>query len=135
MADAAPVRIAVTRRTRELDGNIAAPDLAAIVAEGVPTILKGAARGWPLVQAGLESPERAVDYLLRFQSGQPVVGYTADPATGGRFHYNEDATNVSRSMPLSRASSTIAAIPTRPLSISARPISTPSSPAFARRTN
>ena len=92
MADAAPVRITITRRTRELGGNIAAPDLAAIVAEGVPTILKGAARDWPLVQAGLHSAERAADYLLRFQNGQPVVGYTADPATGGRFHYNEDAT-------------------------------------------
>ena len=74
MADAAPARIAVTRRTRALDGDIAAPDLAAIVAEGVPTILRGAARDWPLVRAGLRSPERAVDYLLRFHSGQPEIG-------------------------------------------------------------
>lgn len=92
MADAAPARIAVTRRTRERDGTGAAPDLAAIIAEGVPTILKGAARDWPLVRAGLESPECAVDYLLRFHGGQPVVGYTADPAARGRFHYNADAT-------------------------------------------
>lgn len=92
MADAAPARIAVSRRTRERAGDIAAPDLAAIIAEGVPTILKGAVRAWPLVRAGLESPESAVAYLQRFYNGQPVVGYTADAAAGGRFHYSEDAT-------------------------------------------
>lgn len=94
MADVAPSGIAVTRRTRELDGTAAAPDLAALIAEGVPTILKGAARDWPLVRAGLESPEAAARYLLRFNNGQPVVGYTGDAAIGGRFHYNDDATTL-----------------------------------------
>jgi hypothetical protein len=83
----------VTRRTRELDGS-GQLDVAAIVAEGVPTILKGAARDWPLVRAGRESAESAVDYLLRFYAGRPVVGYTGDPAIRGRFHYNEDATGM-----------------------------------------
>jgi hypothetical protein len=83
----------VTRRTREIDGS-GSLDLAAIVAEGVPAILKGAARDWPLVRAGRESAQRAVDYLLRFYSGRPVVGYTGDPAIGGRFHYNADVTGM-----------------------------------------
>jgi hypothetical protein len=84
----------VTRRTREMAGRGGAPDLAALIAEGVPTILKGAALDWPLVQAGLRSTDEAVDYLLRFYGGQPVVGYTGDPAIGGRFHYNADATGM-----------------------------------------
>jgi hypothetical protein len=84
----------VTRWTREIEGRGGLADLTAIVAEGVPTILKGAVRDWPLVQAGLDSAEHVVDYLLRFHAGQPVVGYTGDPEIGGRFHYNEDATGM-----------------------------------------
>jgi len=91
MADAAAH---VTRRTRERDGRGTAPDLAAIVAEGIPTILKGAASDWPLVQAGHESAESAMAYLRRFDAGRPVVGYTGDPAIHGRFHYNDDATGM-----------------------------------------
>jgi hypothetical protein len=84
----------VTRRTRERDGRGVAPDLAAIVAEDVPTILKGAAHDWPLVQAGLESSENAMAYVRRFDAGRSVVGYTGDPAIRGRFHYNDDATGM-----------------------------------------
>lgn len=93
MPDSA-AQVRITRRTRELDGHGRPIDLAAIVAEGVPTILKGAVRDWPLVRTGLHSPERAIDYLLRFHRGQAVVGFTGDPAIRGRFHYNDDATEM-----------------------------------------
>jgi len=90
MADAPPRRATVTRRMRERDGQGGTLDLEAIVADGVPTILKGAARDWPLVRAGLESAQGAADYLLRFYGGKPVVGYTGAPEIGGRFHYDAD---------------------------------------------
>ncbi|SEM70979.1 Cupin-like domain-containing protein [Sphingomonas gellani] len=88
----APLR--VTRRTRERDGRGTPPDLAATIADGVPTIFRGAARDWPLVQAGLESPGAAAAYLRRFDAGRPIVGYTAPPDARGRFHYDETVTRM-----------------------------------------
>ena len=34
-----------------------------LLADGVPTVLKGLARDWTLVRAGLESPRAAMDQL------------------------------------------------------------------------
>lgn len=59
-----------------------------------PVILKGLARDWPLVREGLTSADRAMDYLLSFYSGKPVVGYTGAPEIKGRYFYNEDATSL-----------------------------------------
>jgi Cupin-like domain len=80
------------RRTRERDGRLGAPDMAAVIAEGVPTVLKGAVRDWPLVRAGLESPERAAAYLRRFDAGRALVCYTGDHEIRGRFHYDAAVT-------------------------------------------
>ena len=90
--DAIAQSCAVTRRTRERDGRLGALDLAAVIAEGVPTILKGAVRDWPLVRAGLKSAESAEAYLRRFDAGKPLVCYTGAPEIGGRFHYNAAVT-------------------------------------------
>jgi len=90
--NALPVTV---RRTQAIDD--VAPDAIpwdALMAEQRPAILKGVARDWPLVRKGLESAQAAIDYLKSFDSGVPAVGFTGDPAIGGRFFYDESATRL-----------------------------------------
>nr|WP_277970725.1 cupin-like domain-containing protein [Sphingomonas echinoides] len=68
--------------------------VSALIAEGRPIVLKGAARDWPLVKAGRESPAAAAALLRAADGGQPVVVYVGAPAIGGRFHYTADATGM-----------------------------------------
>lgn len=65
-----------------------------LMAEQRPTILKGAARDWPLVAEGHAGPAAAMDYLRRFDAGKQVVGYTGGPEIDGRFFYNEEVTGL-----------------------------------------
>ena len=55
-----------------------------------PVLLKGLVAHWPLVQAGLRSPEQAVAYLRRFARDAQVVAMVGPPEIGGRFFYNHD---------------------------------------------
>lgn len=83
----------VTRKTRVIEG--VAPDsipFDMLMAAQEPVILKGVARDWPLVRAGLESPARAIAYLKSFYRGKPVIGFTGRPEIRGRFTYNDDVT-------------------------------------------
>lgn len=66
----------------------------ALFAAQEPVLLKGVARDWPLVNAGLQSPRAAMDMLLSFYVGRPVTVYTGAPDIGGRFHYNDDVTSM-----------------------------------------
>ncbi|WP_066801231.1 cupin-like domain-containing protein [Sphingomonas soli] len=59
-----------------------------------PVILRGIARDWPLVRAGLESPDAAISYLKRFEGERPVTVYAGAPEIGGRFFYNDDVTGM-----------------------------------------
>jgi hypothetical protein len=59
-----------------------------------PAVLKGVARDWPLVRAGLQSPETAMSYLKSFYNGKRVVSYTGHPEIKGRFFYNDDMTGL-----------------------------------------
>src|SRR6187402_1803773 len=59
------------------------------MAEQLPTILKGVARGWPLAAAGRQGPSAAIDYILGFYGGAPVAGYTGAPEIGGRYFYDD----------------------------------------------
>jgi hypothetical protein len=80
----------IERRTREIEG--APVDLAALIAENRPAILKGTVADWPLVRAGLRSTREAIEHILSFDIGRPITGYIGDPAIRGRFHYNEGVT-------------------------------------------
>lgn len=85
----------VTRTTRVIEG--VAPDAIpfdALTEAQRPAILKGLARDWPLVRAGLEGLGQAMDYLRRFDRGQPIVGYTGAPEIKGRYFYDEAATGL-----------------------------------------
>lgn len=81
------------RGVREMQGFAAGePPLEALLAEGVPTVLRGLARDWTLVQAGLQSPRAAMDLLREHNNGRPVQYNWGPPETEGRPFYNADAT-------------------------------------------
>ncbi|WP_084581376.1 cupin-like domain-containing protein [Sphingomonas azotifigens] len=65
-----------------------------LLADQAPVILKGVASGWPLVQAGLQSADAAMDLLQRFDAGRPVVTFTGAPEIAGRFFYDETVTGL-----------------------------------------
>ncbi|WP_372015929.1 cupin-like domain-containing protein [Pseudoxanthomonas sp. 10H] len=66
--------------------------LEALLAGGVPTVMRGLARHWTLVDAGLRSPQAAMDLLRTHYNGRPLQYNWGDPATAGRPFYNDDAT-------------------------------------------
>lgn len=92
-AELADAGVATLRRTDEIRNRaldqVALTDL---IAAGRPVILKAGAAHWPLVQAGLQSPDVAADILKAQDSGNPVVAYIGDPAIKGRYHYNSALT-------------------------------------------
>ncbi len=68
--------------------------LAALVAAGEPVVLRGIARDWGLVQAGLRSPQDALAYLRGFDAGLPVQYSFGGPEIEGRPFYNDDFTQL-----------------------------------------
>lgn len=68
--------------------------VAALVEQGEPVVLKGIARGWGLVQAGLASTQEAMAYLRRFDAGAAIQYSFGGPEIGGRPFYNEDFTRL-----------------------------------------
>ena len=68
--------------------------LEALVADGEPVVLRGIARDWALVQAGLRSTQEALGYLRRFDAGVPVPYSFGGPEIAGRPFYNEDFTRL-----------------------------------------
>lgn len=80
----------ITRRTRVVEAHAGPLPLDALLDAQQPVIFRGLARDWPLAAAGRAGALEAIDYLKRFDAGRPVVGYTGDPAIGGRYFYRED---------------------------------------------
>lgn len=77
---------------REISG-LRAGDLGAeILASTEPVVLRGLVRDWPMVQAGLASPQAADAYLRRFYRDATVNAMLGAPEIDGRFGYNEDLT-------------------------------------------
>ncbi len=57
-----------------------------------PVLLRGLAKNWPLVQAGKESPDKAMALLEGYNTGQPTRLFTAPADIKGRFFYNDECT-------------------------------------------
>ncbi|MET0549171.1 MAG: cupin-like domain-containing protein [Xanthomonas sp.] len=66
----------------------------ALVAAGEPVVLRGIARDWGLVQAGLRSTQDAMAYLRGFDAGVPVPYSFGGPEIEGRPFYNADFTQL-----------------------------------------
>ncbi|HEX7803471.1 MAG TPA: cupin-like domain-containing protein [Pseudoxanthomonas sp.] len=82
-------------RMRTIEGCDAdALPLDQLLAEGTPVLLKGVARDWGLVRAGLGSIGEAMAYLGRFDGGKPVQYSYGEPDIGGRPFYNADFTDL-----------------------------------------
>jgi hypothetical protein len=64
--------------------------LADLLANGEPVVLAGIASGWELVRKGLESGERAREYLKTFYNGRPIDYTFGEPDTLGRAFYKDD---------------------------------------------
>ncbi len=68
--------------------------LESLVAAGEPVVLRGIARDWALVQAGLRSTQEAMAYLRGFDTGAPVTYSHGGAEINGRPFYNEDFTRL-----------------------------------------
>ena len=68
----------------------ALPD--AVLSSTRPLLLRGLVAHWPLVQAGLQSADAAMDYLKRFYQDATVGVLVGGPEIQGRIFYNEDLT-------------------------------------------
>ena len=66
--------------------------LESLLQQAEPTVLRGLARDWSLVRAGLESPQAAMAQLRANYNGRPVHYSWGEPATAGRPFYNEGFT-------------------------------------------
>ena len=65
-----------------------------LLAEGEPAVLKGIARDWGLVRAGLGSTQQAMAYLRDLDAGVPIQYSFGGPEINGRPFYNEDFTRL-----------------------------------------
>ena len=65
-----------------------------ILASNQPLILKGLARAWPLVEAGLASDEDAMAYLRSFYTDKTVGTFFGAPEIDGFYFYNKEMTGL-----------------------------------------
>jgi len=79
--------LAIDRKVRELDVGASLPD--ELLRATQPYIVRGYASAWPLVRAGLESPDLADAYLRRYYRDATVGAMLGKPDIKGRFFYNE----------------------------------------------
>jgi hypothetical protein len=54
-----------------------------------PAVLRGLVRSWPATQAGLQSAQSLIDYLMTFDSGHAAPVFEAPESIEGRFFYND----------------------------------------------
>lgn len=67
-----------------------------------PLVLRGLARDWPVVQAGLRSHDDLARYLMGFWRDASVGVMLAPPEVGGRMFYNDDLTGFNFERKLGR---------------------------------
>src|SRR5262245_16037508 len=75
------------REIRGLDPQALPDD---VLASTQPLVLRGLVSNWPIVRAGLESPQAGAAYLRRFYRDATVGTLLGGPDIQGRFFYNED---------------------------------------------
>jgi len=68
--------------------------LETLLRDNLPTVLRGLARDWTLVQAGLRSSQAAMDELRAHYNGRPVQYNWGEPETAGRPFYKPGFTEL-----------------------------------------
>lgn len=77
------------RKTKIIEGvDFNSADFNSIVETGTPCVLKGALSQSPLVLAGQQSDNCAMEYLLSFASERRFLSYSTNESPAGRFFYN-----------------------------------------------
>ena len=81
---------AVSQQITEVDG--CQPDKipADVLCSPQPLVLRGLVDSWPMVQSALVSAKRAVGYLKKFSTDEPVTVYRGAAEIEGRVFYNDD---------------------------------------------
>ena len=83
----------IAHKTRVIEGVVpGAVPYDEIMAAGLPVVIKGLVRDWPLSRTS--SPQQAADYLKSFYQQRPVLAFVARPELKGRFGYTSDATDL-----------------------------------------
>ena len=82
----------LTRVEERTAASLEAIDFAAVVGAGVPVVFKGVLGDRPLVEAGRQSPQAAMDHIRRFHNGAPLVMFRAPPTAKGVFSYTDEGT-------------------------------------------
>ena len=77
-----------------------------------PTVLKGLATDWPLVQAATKSDQALCNYLVQFDRGEPVKVMVGDPCIKGRFFYQGNSTEFNFQRQRGRLSAVLARLQT-----------------------
>lgn len=84
----------ITKKTRVIEGCKPHNIPEEVLSSTEPLILRGLIKDWPLVQAGLQSNEHAVNYLKSFYNGQVSKAYFGSSDIKGRYSYNDNLTNL-----------------------------------------
>ncbi len=89
----APAVFPPARAPLELPGPASAAALAQTLAQATePVVLRALVAHWPLVHAGLQSPQALCAYLRSFYRDATVDAWLGDASILGRFFYNDDFT-------------------------------------------
>ena len=82
--------IRIEKRIKEVTGADGLPD--DVLTSTEPLVLKGLVNDWPVVTAGRESADAAIDYLAGFYENATVGAFFGDASINGRVFYNDDMT-------------------------------------------
>lgn len=84
----------IKTKTRVVDGICFDSIPEEIIQSPEPVLLKGLVRGWPLVEAGLNETQTAIDYLKSFYNGKPSLVNFGNPGIDGRYFYQDDVASL-----------------------------------------
>jgi Cupin-like domain len=86
--------IHVANSIREIDCSTGRLPLDELLSTGEPAVLRGIAKQWGLVEAGLCSDRDAMSYLRSFYNGKPIEYSFGEPGIKGRPFYNAGFTEL-----------------------------------------
>jgi hypothetical protein len=64
--------------------------LSEVVEPCLPVIMRGLVKHWPVVQAGMRSPEEFRNYLAEFDKGAQTEAFFGEPHIAGKYYYRDD---------------------------------------------
>jgi len=82
----------ISQKVEEIRGIDPAELPAEVLLSKEPLVLKGLVATWPIVKAGKQSTDAAIEYLGRFYDNATIGAFFGEPEIEGRVFYNEDMT-------------------------------------------